>query len=154
MQLRSWANPRQAFNVRIDAEPEKGDSYDKARSVFRVGEKVRFRIGSERPAYLLLLGIDKDGQVTVLFPGPSPKDHGIQPPNQPIEFLVEATPPAGSEQLKLIGFSRQPGEWAEWTCSAKSCPSFNATDPRMSRLMQMLARTPDASETSIRVITR
>src|SRR5262249_59595492 len=69
-QLRLWTSPGQTFNVRIDAEPATGSGYDRLRSTFRIGEKVRFRISSEQPAYLLLLDIDKSGKVTVVFPGP------------------------------------------------------------------------------------
>jgi len=54
-QLRYWSSPAQTFNVRIDAEPDGAASYDRLRSVFRVGEKVRFRISTESPAFLLLL---------------------------------------------------------------------------------------------------
>jgi hypothetical protein len=154
LQLKSWSTPRQTFNVRIDAEPQKATSYDRLRTVFRVGENITFRIATERPAYLLLLDMDKDGRVTVLFPGPPPKERGLQPARQPVEFAVTATLPAGSEQLKLIGFPQQPPEWADWTCSANSCPSFSAADPQMSRLMQMLNRTPGGAEASLRIVTQ
>lgn len=153
-QLRVWTVPSQRFNVRIDAEPEAATGYDRLRTVFRVGEKVRFRIASERPAYLLLLNIDKDGRVTVLFPGPPVSERQLQAANKPVEFVVEATAPPGSEQMKLIGFAEAPPQWAEWSCSANSCPSFDAGDPRMGRLMQMLRAARDSAEASLRVITR
>ena len=153
-QLRQWSNPEQTFNVRIDAEPADATGYDRMRTVFRVGEKVRFRIGTERPAFLLFLDVDKDGRVTVLFPGPPAKERLQQPANTPVEFVVQATAPAGSEQLKLIGFSEQPAQWSEWSCSATACPTFDPGDPRMSRLMQMLRSSHGSAEAGLRVITQ
>ena len=50
------------------------------RSLFRIGERVKFRIGTERRAYLLLLGINKDGRVTVLFPGSQAAERDPQAP--------------------------------------------------------------------------
>jgi hypothetical protein len=153
-QLRLWSNPAQSFNVRIDAEPDAASGYDRLRTVFRVREKVRFKISTERPAFLLFLGLDKDGRVTVLFPGPPAAERLKQAANQPVEFVVQATPPAGSEQLKLIGFLEQPAQWQEWICSATACPSFDAGDPRMGKLMQMLRTSRGTAEASLRVITQ
>jgi uncharacterized caspase-like protein len=153
-QLRLWSNPAQTFNVRIDAEPDGATGYDKLRTVFRVREKVRFKISTERPAFLLFLGLDKDGRVTVLFPGPPAAERLRQASNKPVEFVVEATPPAGSEQLKLIGFLEQPAQWQEWSCSATACPSFDPGDARMAKLMQMLRTSRGAAEASLRVITQ
>jgi hypothetical protein len=153
-QLRSWTNPSQGFNVRIDAEPAQANGYDKFRTAFRVGEKVRFRISTEKPAYLLLLGIDKNGRVTVLFPGPPEGERNVQPAGKNIDFVVQVTPPAGSEQLKLIGFGAQPERWMDWTCSANACPEFDPSDARMVRLMQLLRGSSNTAETSLRVISQ
>jgi hypothetical protein len=154
-QLRLWSNPAQTFNVRLDAEPVKATGYDQYRAAFHIGEQVRFRISSDQRAFLLLLAIDKNGRITVLFPGPPPAEHAIQTAGKPIEFVTDVTRPAGSDQLKVIAFPRQPERWEEeWTCQAKSCPEFSAGDPKMARLMQLLRSTPDAAEASLRVITQ
>ena len=153
-QLRKWSNPAQNFNVMIDIEPAVETGYDRLRSLFRVGERVKLRISTERPAYLLLLEINKDGRVNVLFPGAQTKDRGAQTPRQPVEFVVQVTPPAGSEQLKLIGFPAQPAQWGDWACSSSTvCPEFDAGDSRWAGLMQMLRMNTGAAETSLRVIT-
>jgi len=153
-QLRFWSNSAQDFNVKIDVELAAATGYDRLRSLFRIGERVKFRIGAERPAYLLLLDINKDGRVTVLFPGSQAGERSRQAPNQPVEFVVQATPPAGSDQLKLIGFTEAPRQWPDWACtSATVCPEFAPGEPRMTSLMQMLRTSSGTSETSLRVIT-
>jgi hypothetical protein len=153
-QLRLWSNPAQNFNVKIDVELSAETGYGRLRSLFRIGERVKFRIGAERPAYLLLLGINKDGRVTVLFPGSQAGERRPQAPNQPVEFVVQVTPPAGSDQLKLIGFTEAPRQWPDWACTAATvCPEFGPGDPRMTSLMQMLRTSAGTAETSLRVIT-
>ena len=140
--------------MKIDVELSAEMGYDRLRSLFRIGERVKFRIGTERRAYLLLLGINKDGRVTVLFPGSQAGERGPQAAHQPVEFVVQVTPPAGSDQLKLIGFTEAPPQWPDWACtSATVCPEFGPGQPRMTSLMQMLRTSVGTSETSLRVIT-
>jgi hypothetical protein len=151
--LRNWSNPGQHFNVKLDVEPEHATGYDRFRTAFRINEKASFRIASEAPAYLLLLDINKDGRVSVLFPGPGEKERGLQASNQPLEFAVPVTAPAGSDQLKLIAFPRRPAEWEAWVCSSNACPEFDAADARMTKLLAMLQADSGTAETSLRVIT-
>jgi len=151
--LRNWSNPGQRFNVRLDVEPEHAEGYDRFRTTFRINEKAKFRIATESPAYLLLLDINKEGNVSVLFPGPSEKERGLQEPNSPVEFAVPITAPAGSDQLKLIAFAKRPDGWESWSCNSNSCPDFNAADTRMAKLMSMLEADRSIAETSLRVVT-
>ena len=153
LRLRDWSNPGQRFNVKLDVEPERATGYDRLRTTFRINEKAKFRIGTEAPAYLLLLDINKDGRVAVLFPGPDDKEHGIQASNLPLEFTVPITAPAGSDHLKLIAFPKRPADWDAWTCRGTGCPEFDATDARMTKLMAMLDPDSGIAETSLRVIT-
>jgi hypothetical protein len=152
--LRTWSNPAQQFNVKIDVEPANAKNYDRFRTTFRINEMAKFKIGTQRRAYLLLFDINKDGGIEVLFPGPAPAEQGPQSPQTPVEFTAPATAPAGSDQLKLIGFSERPDEWADWVCTNNACPKFAADDPRLAKLLHMLKSTSGTSETSLRVITR
>ena len=153
--LRNWRSSTQTFNVKVDVEPLAATGYDRLRSVFRTGERVRFRIAAERPAYLLLVGINKEGRVAVLYPGPRAAEQALQPAGKSLKFVAEATPPAGSELLKLIGFSQKPERWTDWVCkTATSCPEFDPGDARMTSLMQMLDSASDSAETSLRVVTQ
>ncbi|MDX1982168.1 MAG: caspase family protein [Bryobacteraceae bacterium] len=154
-QLKRWSARRATYNVFLDVEPAASAGYDRLRSTFRVGELVRFRIRTERPAYLLLLGIDKKGRLSVLFPGHTAAEREPQPAQRPIEFVVKATPPAGAEQLKLIGFTERPPDWDNWVCaSASSCPEFEPDAPRMAGLISMLRAARGTAEASLRVITQ
>jgi Caspase domain/Domain of unknown function (DUF4384) len=152
--LRDWSNPGQHFNVKLDVEPEHAPGYDRFRTTFRINERATFRIATEKPAYLLLLDINKDGRISVLFPGPDEKERAVQPANHPVEFAVPVTAPAGADQLKLIGFIDRPADWDSWACSAKGCPEFDANDPRMMKLMSMLNVNSATAEASLRVITQ
>ncbi len=155
--LRAWKNPDQLFNVRIDAEAVD----DKFKAQFQAGDKVKLRIGSERPAYLLLLNIDKSGNVVVLFPGPDDADRQIQSPRKDIDFLVEAVRPAGSEHLKLLGFPEPPPQWSEWACrkreergrSRTECHEFGPEQERFARLLKMLDTSTGVAQATLRVTT-
>lgn len=151
--LRNWSNPSQTYNVRVDAEPVDASGYDRLRTTFRVGERLRFRISSERKAYLLLLAINKDGRIAILFPGHEASEQSPQLPNRSSEFLVEAKTPAGSEQVKVIGFTDRPDGWATWACTASACPDFAPSDSRLGVLMRMLKESRGVAEASLRIIT-
>jgi Domain of unknown function (DUF4384) len=153
LRLRNWSNPGQHFNVKLDVEPDHATGYDRLRTSFRINEKAKFRIGTESPAYLLLLDINKEGRISVLFPGPDEKEHAIQAFNLPLEFTVPITAPAGSDQLKLVAFPRRPADWDNWTCRANGCPEFDAADARMTKLLAMLDADSGTAETNLRVIT-
>jgi hypothetical protein len=101
-----------------------------------------------------LLDINKDGRIAVLFPGWEEKERGLQTPNRPVTFTVPVTAPAGSDELKLIGFPQLPAGWTEWACTPNTCPEFNADDPRLAKLLQMLSAQPGTAEASLRVITQ
>ncbi|MBL8217057.1 MAG: caspase family protein [Bryobacterales bacterium] len=150
--LRNWHNPAQTFNVLLDAEPANAKGYDRLRSTFAIGDTVRLRIASEQPAYLLLLSINKQGRISVLFPGPDDSEQAIQTPRKPVVFDVSATRPAGVEHLKLIGFRERPENWQQWFCR-KSCPEFGAADPQMSQLRRLLQPAAGVAEAGLRVIT-
>jgi uncharacterized caspase-like protein len=152
--LRNWSNPRQQFNVKVDVQPKGTTGYDALRTTFRINEKATIKISTERLAYLLLVDINKDGRVAVLFPGWKESEQGAQVPNQAVAFTVPVTAPAGSDELKLIGFPQRPANWADWSCTSTSCPEFDAEDPRIRKLLEMLSSQPGVAEASLRVTTR
>lgn len=161
-QLNDWRYPKQVFNVRVDAEPAKAAGYDKYRQSFRIGEPIVLRASTDRPAYLLLLNIDKNGSVSVLFPGIAAAERGPQQARAAIEIGdVRAQAPVGSEHVKLFAFAERPEGWENWACSVTNtgtrksvqCPEFGAGDERMRQLLQMLRSAPNAAEASLRLIS-
>lgn len=88
---------------------------DETRRDFKVGEKIRFRVQTERDAYILLLTVDSHGNVQVIFPNRFHRDHyiraktGITIPDERMireRFEFEFAKPTGEETVKLIATTR------------------------------------------------
>jgi len=54
----------------------------------------------------------------------------------------------------LIGFESAPPDWDQWACTSKACPKFNAADPQMAKLMNLLRTSSGTAESSLRLITQ
>jgi serine/threonine protein kinase len=77
--------------------------------VFREDEPVRFRIDSQRDAYVGIWTIDPDGTVVQLFPNEHESDYLVRagqsrlvPGNDRYQIEATATPPGKSELLRVV----------------------------------------------------
>jgi len=92
-QLAELENPAQPF--RIDFEFANG------RSDFRIGERVSFRVRSDRAGYLTLISVEPNGEVIVLYPNELDPENAIGAgeeliwPTQAMNAEVVAQEPTG-----------------------------------------------------------
>ncbi len=144
----------QKFNVTVDVEPENASGYDRYRSGFRVGEPIVLRARTERTAWLLVLDIDKDGYLSVLFPGPSAADQGPQSARREVRIGgLKVQPPEGTERIKVFAFPQEPEGWRDWVCTNR-CPEFGPADRRMQALLKMVRGARGlGAEASLRLTT-
>lgn len=116
----------QRFNVSLELIGQPG--------VLISGERIGFRIISEKRAHLLLLNIDPAGHVSVVYPYHEeetvPVDGGraLDLPN-----IGRVGPPLGTEYLKIFAFLQPPRGLERFRGAA-----FPPTDPAFGELMQLL----------------
>jgi len=74
------------------------------------GDRFNFSLQTERPAYLLLLSVNAQNQINILYPY-NPQELAERSAGQPISFpgslpqdLIEATGPFGIDQVLMLAF--------------------------------------------------
>lgn len=157
-------NMKQSFNLFVNAG-------NFGRYYFMEGDRIQYKIRSEKDCHLLWLNIDAEGYVSVLLPNNTPSGNrnllkkGIRYtiPGEDIgrNFDFEVIPPFGKEVFKLIGTTSPinlktlfPGciEENSWLFSLKesACHSWNF----YKKLKNLLSQSSDWAETSIEIETR
>lgn len=112
-----------------------------------LGEGRRFDVTarSDRPAVMLLLGIDRTGVVSVLYP----LEAAELAPASSLRATCEAVAPFGSEVLKLFAFHRTPTGLGQWIGR-----QIDPLDPDFDRLLRLLSNPgTEGAETRLEVFT-
>lgn len=98
-------NTKQDFNVFLDIQGSgKGSAFVK-------GEKLGFTIKSDRPSYILMLGIDSKGNMNVLYPY-QPSELAPIPAQQAFvqRDMIEVGKPYGRDYIQVYAFDKKPKE--------------------------------------------
>lgn len=107
-QLAHIHNPRPQFTVRLSVA-------DENRRDFRIGEKITFKVQSERDSYILLINMDSRGNFHIIFPNKFHQDNFIKAGTEVVipdeemrrrSFEFEFSLPAGEETVKVIAATR------------------------------------------------
>ncbi len=105
--LSTLKDSKSDFQVSIDVAGLKRD--------FRIGEKVVYDVSCNEDCYLLLLNLDSDGNVNIIFPNKYHRENFIKggevvqiPSDSMIRnnFELEFFPPAGEETVKAIATNK------------------------------------------------
>lgn len=109
--LAQRAAPQQAFTLELQALPStRGGS-------FVEGERFTLALRSQRRASVLLLAVDPQGAITVLYPysaaekAPHGADALVQTP--PRDSPIVVTPPFGTDELLALAFEQPPAFWSQ-----------------------------------------
>ena len=95
------------------------------------GELVSFSVQSSENAYLLLLDIDREGGINILFPSFG-HEQRLQPSSLLLETEeIEVVPPYGTDNIVAIGFLDKPTDLYAWM--GELTPRIS---PRTSRLVE------------------
>lgn len=104
---------------------------------FTAGQRFNLAMRPEHPALLVVIDIDADGYVTVLYPA-RPEEVRQVPagqarfvPGEGPEDLIEARPPFGTDLLFAFAFERPPANIARWT----GLERVPADDPRLAKML-------------------
>jgi len=100
-QLARLHNPHPPFAVKVwVTDPERKD--------FMIGENIEFNFSTEEDCYLLMININKEGDITILYPNRFHSDNfvkggsTIKIPGDNMKFDLQFFEPAGAETVKVI----------------------------------------------------
>jgi hypothetical protein len=108
-------NARQDFNVFLDIQGSgKGSAFVK-------GEKLGFTIKSDRPSYILMVGIDSMGNMNVLYPY-QPSELAPIAAEKPFvqRDMIEVGKPYGRDYIQVYAFDKKPKELPKLVASELS----------------------------------
>ena len=95
------------------------------------GEMVSFSVQSSENAYLVLLNIDREGGINILFPS-FRHEQRLQPRSLVLETEeIEVVPPYGTDNIVVLGFLEKPTQLYEWL--GELTPRIS---PRTTRLVE------------------
>lgn len=114
--------PAPRFNISVEMPIPRG--------VLRVGEQTSLDYSSDVSAYVLLLNLDKDGYVTVLYPQ---SDSETRPTRAVRLDSIAVTLPAGTEFVKAFAFREEPAG-----LKAFNAASFEAASAQAARLVALI----------------
>jgi hypothetical protein len=133
-----------------------GDNLPSGQTVFSKGDTMKFEVRSGKRAWFLLLDIDAEGTVTVVYPA-------LEDPLDPVDARQPrilgkgglATAPFGMEFLKLFAFEQKPAEYDSWHANDKErVKEFSPTSAEFQRLLAALKVQSQAAEIAVRIITK
>jgi hypothetical protein len=135
------------LGLRADTDPgSRGNTYVQC-------ESFVFEVRLQKPAYVMLLDLDSEGNLTVLYPA-GPLERRVVPsgvataiPGADPKDHILVTPPFGTDLVTVMAFEKQPAFFVELTGAQRFATDGNRADA----LAKGLANT--AGAISVRQIT-
>jgi len=129
----AWLNraiPRggEKLGLRADTDPgSRGNTYVKC-------ESFVFEVRLQKPAYVMLLDLDSEGNLTVLYPA-GPLERRVVPsgvataiPGADPKDHIVVTPPFGTDLVTVLAFEQQPAFFVELTGAQRFATDGNRAD--------------------------
>jgi hypothetical protein len=134
------AVPKDTLGLRADTEPaSRGNTYVQC-------EDFVFEVKLQKPAFVMLLDLNSDGDLKVLYPA-SPLERRMLPngvataiPGADPKDHILVTPPFGADLVTVMAFEKQPPFFAELT----GAQEFAADSSQADSLSKGLANTVGA----------
>jgi len=130
--LADYQIPKQPFNIALRIDPP-------AKEVFHIGDKQYMYLTPDVESYLMLVNIDIQGRVTVIYPMEKAQTEPIASHHEVQCVQTEIEAPVGTEYLKAFAFRQQPKDFASWAGR-----SFLPTEPFFPALLDMVRRSADS----------
>jgi hypothetical protein len=114
--------------------------------VLQSGNRYSLLCEADAPATFLVLNVDRDGMVSVL----APTTAGEMVPRRRWEFPnIQATPPEGTEFVKVFAFTTPPPWLGDWLAA-----QVRGTDsPSLSDLVKLVSGTDSVAEARLKIVT-
>jgi hypothetical protein len=116
------------LGLRADTDPgSRGNTYVQC-------ESFVFEVRLQKPAYVMLLDLDSQGNLTVLYPA-GPLERRVVPagvataiPGADPKDHIVVTPPFGTDLVTVMAFERQPAFFVEFTGAQRFATDGNRAD--------------------------
>jgi len=138
--LINWKFRDQDFNVTLAIQPAD-------REVFHLGEELTISMAPEQDCYLILIGIDVKGEITVNYPGWPEQAARVLRGRTAIAGPSRIEQPVGTEFLKLFAFRKKPDGF-----DAFIGKTFSPEDPQFQRLLRMIESSEGGRSETARIV--
>ena len=137
--------PDQDFNVTVEIPGNRG--------VLKQGEPFTIEFSAERESHVLLIDVDSEGYVSVLYPFDAEEARPVRKGRVPASGELRVSPPFGTDYLKLIAFQEKPEGFERWL--GKSDQHFAPTGPEVGELLRMIKTAKGSrAQARLKLVTR
>jgi len=119
-----------SFNISVDVRGKQNNGPHLG------GELVSFTVQSDSNAWLLLLDIDREGGINILFPS-FQHEQRVQPRSLVLQTPeIEVVAPYGTDRIVAIGFEQNPVELMQWL--GELTPRISPRTPRLAEFYNLV----------------
>jgi hypothetical protein len=137
--------PDQDFNVTLEIPGNRG--------FLRQGEAFTIDFSAERDSHVLLVDVDGQGYVSVLYPFDAAEARPVRHGRVPASGELRVSPPFGTDFLKLVAFQEKPAGFDRWM--GRSDQHFAPTGPEVAELLRMIRGAKGSrAQARLKVVTR
>jgi hypothetical protein len=137
--------PRQDFAVTLEIPGGRGS--------LKEGEAFTIEFTAERDSHVLLFDVDRDGYLSVLYPFDAEEARAVRKGRVPATGELHASPPFGTEYLKLVAFEEKPTGFEKWL--GRNDQHFAPTGPEIGQILRMITGAKGGkAQAGLRVVTR
>lgn len=135
----------QDFNATVEIPGNRG--------FLKQGEPFAIEFTAERDSHVLLMDIDGEGFVSVLYPFDAAEARPVRKGRVPATGELKVSPPFGTDYVKLFAFQEKPAGFDQWT--GASGKHFAPTGPELGQLLRMITTARGAkAQARLKVVTR
>jgi uncharacterized caspase-like protein len=137
--------PDQDFNVTVEIPGNRG--------FLTEGEPFTIEFSAERDSHVLLVNIDGEGYVSVLYPFDAEEAQPARKGRVPASGELKVSPPFGTDYLKLVAFQEKPAGFDRWI--ARTGQHFAPSGPEVTDLLRMIRTAPGSkAQARLKLVTR
>jgi hypothetical protein len=137
--------PHQDFAVTLEVPGNPG--------ALTEGEAFTIEFSVERDSHILLVDIDSDGYVSLLYPFDAQEARAVRHGRVPASGALRVSAPFGTDHLKLVAFQEKPPGFDAWLGSNDR--RFAPMGPEIAALLRLIAgATGSKAQAGLKVRTR
>jgi hypothetical protein len=137
--------PDQDFNVTLEIPGDRG--------FLRQGEPFTIEFSAEKDSHVLLVDVDGEGYVSVLYPFDAAEARPVRQGRVPASGELRVSPPFGTDFLKLLAFQEKPVGFDRWM--GRSGQHFAPTGQEVTELLRMITGAKGSrAQARLKVVTR
>ena len=137
--------PDQDFNVTLEIPGNRG--------FLRQGEPFTIEFSAEKDSHVLLVDVDGEGYVSVLYPFDAAEARPVRSGRVPASGELRVSPPFGTDFLKLVAFQEKPAGFDRWM--GRSGQHFAPTGPEVTELLRLITGAKGSrAQARLKVVTR